>query len=147
MFITRLTNLYHKKTKSSTRRCPSNCCAFPNLPYFNTTHPLVGITVYTFVKRSLQLLFCRTKLRITVPGKQRFFRFIPINLLYIANIQVVIAHFVIFFQVTNNRNTAVSRNNGVPIPTSFCFQEGTNEVLPMNHLRSVVKIFSYFARF
>ena len=122
-------------------------CFFPNLPYFNTTYPLVDMKGYTFVKRSLQLLFCRTKLRITVPGKQRFFHFIPINLFHIANIQVVIAHFVIFFQVTNNCNTASSRNDGIPIPAGFCFQEGTNEVLPMNYLRSAVKIFCYFARF
>ncbi len=35
--------------------------------------------------------------------------FIPINLLHIADIQIVAAHFGIFFQAADNGNTAVDR--------------------------------------
>lgn len=35
--------------------------------------------------------------------------FIPINLLHIADIQIVVAHSVIFFQAADNGNTAVDR--------------------------------------
>ena len=35
--------------------------------------------------------------------------FIPINLLHIADIQIVVAHSVIFFQAADNGNMAVDR--------------------------------------
>ena len=50
---------------------------------------------------------CRAKPGITIPRKQRFFRIIPVDLLCVADIQMMITHFVISFQAADNGNAAV----------------------------------------
>ena len=54
-------------------------------------------------------LLCWAELRITIPSKQSLLCFIPIHLLYIANIQIVIASFVILFQAALDSYAAVVR--------------------------------------
>ena len=42
------------------------------------------------------MLFCRTNLRVSVPCKQRFLRFICKNVLHIADVKIVVSGLVVF---------------------------------------------------
>ena len=55
--------------------------------------------MYMIYDRICLLLFCRTKLGVAVPCKQRFFRFVAINLLYIEAIQVMVAQLLSDFLI------------------------------------------------
>lgn len=57
-----------------------------------------------------RLLFRRADFGISVPRKQRFLCFVAVDLRNVADIEIMVAHFVVFFQVTDNRNAAVDRN-------------------------------------
>ena len=59
---------------------------------------------------SREILFHRANLRIAVPSEQRFFALVPIDLLHIADIQIMVAYLVILFQIADNGNTAVGRD-------------------------------------
>lgn len=64
---------------------------------------------------------------VAVPGKQRFFRFIPINLFHIADVQVMVAHLMVFLQIADNRHAAVDGNlNGAALHVAHCNVEGGN---------------------
>ena len=60
-----------------------------------------GSLVYMIYDRICLFLFCRTKLGVAVPCKQRFFRFVAINLLYIEAIQVMVAQLFSDFLIKN----------------------------------------------